>query len=103
MHLQHSIAETVSTDPRGRGRENARALGVQKRVKEEGKEGSMAQQGSWKKEKKNQAIFNFSSLSVKKINIWWWRDSNPQPPGLMHDELDHRTTVSCLAGSDHCF
>ena len=28
---------------------------------------------------------------------WGWlrRDSNPQPPGKIHDALDHRTTVSC--------
>ena len=34
----------------------------------------------------------FSSLLLKKIDVWRRRDSNPR---LMHDELDHRTTVSC--------
>ena len=28
---------------------------------------------------------------------WRRRDLNPQPSDLIHDELDHRTTVSCKA------
>ena len=34
-------------------------------------------------------LFHFSP------KIWRRRDSNLRPPDLIHDELDHRTTVSC--------
>ena len=34
-------------------------------------------------------LFHFS------LKIWQRGDSNLQPPDIIHDELDHRTTVSC--------
>ena len=36
-------------------------------------------------------LFHFSP------KIWWWqRDLNLWPPNLIHDKLDHRTTVSFM-------
>ena len=35
-------------------------------------------------------------LSQASKKIWRQRDSNLRPPSLIHDELDHRTTVSCF-------
>ena len=37
---------------------------------------------------------DFCRFELKKI-FWRWRDLNPQLINLIHDELDHRTTVSC--------
>ena len=46
-------------------------------------------------------VISFTSalISTKRFGQkenWPWRDLNPQPSDLIHDELDHRTTVSYL-------
>ena len=33
---------------------------------------------------------------LKEIKSHSWRSLNPRPPGLIHDELDHRAMVPCL-------
>ena len=52
-------------------------------------------------------VFPFSSVltTAKRFlsiwienNFWRWRDLNSQPFDLIHDESDHKTTVSCWKG-----
>ena len=35
-------------------------------------------------------------VDLKWKDFWQWQYLNPQPSDLIHNELDHRTTVSCL-------
>ena len=73
----------------------------------------MAQQGSWKKEKKNQAIFNFSSLSKKERTFLFPEAEDLQqlgpevvahdfkvspPKGKKEEEADERESRSAAQG-----
>ena len=49
-------------------------------------------------ERLHSSFFGFSIVLSKRIRQC--RDSNRQPPDLIHDELDHRTTVSCFRFAD---